>query len=191
VEAAPVLGADRLSASTHRGQSRATGRVSSFAATARPLRVVGLSKSPSVGRLTYMRLVRQEAQQRGVPLEVADAVAQVESAYNPHAVGTGGEIGLMQVRPTTAAMLGHSALQFAPVNARWPACTFPVNGTRIGARLLARSAARFLPMSSPRPRKRPTSRAPRPSNVLRGTNETTKGSGGPQAESADECRPAS
>jgi hypothetical protein len=34
-------------------------------------------------------------------------VAQVESAYNPHAVGTVGEIGLMQVRPTTAAMLGH------------------------------------------------------------------------------------
>lgn len=70
--------------------------------------LVGLSKSPSVGRLTHMRLVRQEAQQRGVPPEVADAVAQVESAYNPHAVGTVGEVGLMQVRPTTAAMLGHS-----------------------------------------------------------------------------------
>jgi soluble lytic murein transglycosylase-like protein len=49
-----------------------------------------------------MRLVRQ-----GVPPEVADAVV-VESAYNPHAVGTVGEIGLMQVRPTTAAMLGHT-----------------------------------------------------------------------------------
>ena len=70
--------------------------------------LVGLSKPPSVGRLTHKRLVRQEAQQRGVPPEVADAVAQVESAYNPHAVGTVGEVGLMQVRPTTAAMLGHS-----------------------------------------------------------------------------------
>ena len=69
--------------------------------------LVGLSKSPFVGRLTHMRLVRQEAQQRGVPPEVADAIAQVESAYNPHAVGTVGEVGLMQVRPTTAAMLGH------------------------------------------------------------------------------------
>jgi len=70
--------------------------------------LVGLSKSLSVGRLTHMRLVRQEAQQRGVPPEVADAVAQVESAYNPHAVGTVGEVGLMQVRPTTAVLLGHS-----------------------------------------------------------------------------------
>ncbi len=70
--------------------------------------LTGLSKSPSGGRLINMRLVRQEALQRGVPPEVADAVAQVESAYNPHAVGTVGEIGLMQVRPTTATMLGHS-----------------------------------------------------------------------------------
>src|SRR3954451_1474317 len=67
-----------------------------------------MPKPHPIGRLTHMRLVRQEAQQRGVPPEVADAVAQVESAYNPNAVGTVGEIGLMQVRPSTAAMLGHS-----------------------------------------------------------------------------------
>jgi hypothetical protein len=70
--------------------------------------LVGLPKPHPVGRLTHVRLVRQEAQQRGLPPEVADAVTQVESAYNPNAVGTVGEVGLMQVRPTTAAMLGHS-----------------------------------------------------------------------------------
>jgi Transglycosylase SLT domain len=70
--------------------------------------LVGMPKPHPVGRLTHVRLVRQEAQQRGLPPEVADAVAQVESAYNPNAVGTVGEVGLMQVRPTTAAMLGHS-----------------------------------------------------------------------------------
>jgi hypothetical protein len=69
--------------------------------------LVGLPKPHPVGRLTHVRLIRQEAQQRGLPPEVADAVAQVESAYNPNAVGTVGEVGLMQVRPTTAAMLGH------------------------------------------------------------------------------------
>jgi hypothetical protein len=76
-----------------------------------PPPVEGLSGFPKphpIGRLTHVRLVRQEAQQRGLPPEVADAVAQVESAYNPNAVGTVGEVGLMQVRPTTAAMLGHS-----------------------------------------------------------------------------------
>jgi hypothetical protein len=70
--------------------------------------LVGLPKPHPIGRLTHVRLVRQEAQQRGLPAELADAVAQVESAYNPNAVGTVGEVGLMQVRPTTAAMLGHS-----------------------------------------------------------------------------------
>jgi hypothetical protein len=70
--------------------------------------VVGLPKPHPSGRLAHVRLVRQEAQQRGLPPEVADAVAQVESAYNPNAVGTVGEVGLMQVRSTTAGMLGHS-----------------------------------------------------------------------------------
>ena len=70
--------------------------------------LIGIPKPHPIGRLTHVRLVRQEAQQRGLPPEVADAVAQVESAYNPNAVGTVGEVGLMQVRPTTAAMLGHT-----------------------------------------------------------------------------------
>jgi len=41
-----------------------------------------------------MRLVRQEAQQRGAHLN------WLTSANNPHAVGTVGEVGLMQVRPS-------------------------------------------------------------------------------------------
>jgi len=73
-----------------------------------PVDLVGLPKPHPIDRLTHVRLVRQEAQQRGLPPELAVAVAQVESAYNPNAVGTVGEVGLMQVRPTTAAMLGHS-----------------------------------------------------------------------------------
>jgi hypothetical protein len=39
--------------------------------------------------------------------DIGDAVAQVESAYDPGAVGGVGEVGLMQIRPTTAAMLGY------------------------------------------------------------------------------------
>lgn len=42
----------------------------------------------------------------GIPAELADAVAVVESAYEPRAVGSSGEVGLMQVMPATAAMLG-------------------------------------------------------------------------------------
>jgi hypothetical protein len=53
-------------------------------------------------------MVRTEAVQRGLPPEIADAVATVESAYRPGAIGAVGEVGLMQVLPSTARMLGFS-----------------------------------------------------------------------------------
>lgn len=51
-------------------------------------------------------MVRAEAEARGLPPEIAEAVADVESGYNPRAVGGVGEIGLMQILPSTARMLG-------------------------------------------------------------------------------------
>jgi hypothetical protein len=59
------------------------------------------------GRAVHLRLITREAEQQGLPPAVADAVAHVESAYNPGAVGGVGEIGLMQILPTTASMLGY------------------------------------------------------------------------------------
>ena len=75
-----------------------------------PPAVSGLIGMPQVyakGRRQHLALIRREAERRMLPPDVADAVAQVESAYNPRAVGDVGEIGLMQVRPGTAHMLGH------------------------------------------------------------------------------------
>jgi soluble lytic murein transglycosylase-like protein len=51
-------------------------------------------------------LVRMEATHAGLPPDVADAVAEVESGYHLDAIGAAGEIGLMQVMPGTARMLG-------------------------------------------------------------------------------------
>lgn len=59
------------------------------------------------GRRAYLPFLTREAEARGLPPAVADAVATVESGYQPGAVGGVGEVGIMQVRPTTAAMLGH------------------------------------------------------------------------------------
>jgi hypothetical protein len=58
------------------------------------------------GRAGYIALINAEAEKAALPVDVADAVAYVESAYDPSVVGDVGEIGLMQIRPTTAAMLG-------------------------------------------------------------------------------------
>lgn len=59
------------------------------------------------GRAVYLERITREAERQGLPPAVADAVATVESAYNPNAVGGVGEVGLMQVLPSTAVMLGH------------------------------------------------------------------------------------
>jgi hypothetical protein len=54
----------------------------------------------------YRAIIEREAMARGVPPELVDAVMSVESGYNPAVVGADGEIGLMQIMPATASMLG-------------------------------------------------------------------------------------
>lgn len=57
-------------------------------------------------RSLYLDLIKREAISRGLPAAIADAVVRIESGYDPLAVGAVGEVGLMQIRPATAAMLG-------------------------------------------------------------------------------------
>jgi hypothetical protein len=58
------------------------------------------------GRARYAPFLTAEAIRHGIPPALADAVATVESAYDTDARGTSGEVGLMQVLPSTADMLG-------------------------------------------------------------------------------------
>lgn len=57
-------------------------------------------------RSTYLPAIAHEAAANGIPPALVDAVVRIESRYDPAAVGSVGEIGLMQVRPKTAALLG-------------------------------------------------------------------------------------
>jgi hypothetical protein len=70
-----------------------------------PAPSVGATALPD-GRKLYLPMITSEAKARGLPPDVADAVARIESSYNPGAVGGDGERGMMQVMPPTAAMLG-------------------------------------------------------------------------------------
>jgi soluble lytic murein transglycosylase-like protein len=54
----------------------------------------------------YRSLIEKEAAQAGLSPDIAEAVMAVESGYNPDAIGGVGEIGLMQILPSTARMLG-------------------------------------------------------------------------------------
>ena len=53
--------------------------------------------------------VARKAKEKGIDPRLAVALAFQESGFKPDAVGAAGEIGLMQVRPTTAEMMGFSA----------------------------------------------------------------------------------
>ena len=83
------------------------------------------------GRQRYLALVAREAARQGVPADLADAVAQIESGYDPSAIGSVGELGLMQVRPGTAALLGHKGPATALLD--------PEVGARLGVAYLARA----------------------------------------------------
>jgi len=54
----------------------------------------------------FCELITQEAGRTGLDPRLVDAVIKVESDYRPDAIGAAGEIGLMQVRPSTARLLG-------------------------------------------------------------------------------------
>lgn len=67
---------------------------------------LGTTREPE-RRSAYLPIITRESERRGVPAALAEAVVYVESRFNPRALGGVGEIGLMQIRPQTAALLGY------------------------------------------------------------------------------------
>jgi soluble lytic murein transglycosylase-like protein len=79
-------------------------------ATARK-KVIGLGGETATtvaSSTSYTTLVSQYAATYGVPVSLAHAVIRVESNYRPNMRGSAGEIGLMQIKPETARMMGYS-----------------------------------------------------------------------------------
>ena len=56
----------------------------------------------------YGTIIAHYAESYGVPVPLAHAVIFVESNYRPDARGRAGEVGLMQIKPATARMMGYS-----------------------------------------------------------------------------------
>ena len=72
----------------------------------KPGEKLGAASQEPRGRQNFIALLKREAARTGLPLDIADAVVSIESGYDPRVIGDVGEIGLMQVRPETAALLG-------------------------------------------------------------------------------------
>ena len=57
---------------------------------------------------SYGDIIARYASTYGVPVSLAHAVIRVESNYRANARGSAGEVGLMQIKPSTARGLGYS-----------------------------------------------------------------------------------
>lgn len=64
------------------------------------------SATPAGGK--YGAIIAKYAAEHGVPAALAHAVVRVESNYRRDARGSAGEVGLMQIKPSTARMMGYS-----------------------------------------------------------------------------------
>ncbi|WP_159589192.1 lytic transglycosylase domain-containing protein [Chelativorans xinjiangense] len=67
---------------------------------------VSVAKQPDA-RHAYHTIVSRYASEYGVPVALAHAVISVESNYRASARGRAGEIGLMQIKPSTARGMGY------------------------------------------------------------------------------------
>ena len=63
---------------------------------------------PDLVPRTYMAIVKRYAMLNGVPISLAHAVVAIESNYKPYSRGKAGEVGLMQIKPATAKLMGYS-----------------------------------------------------------------------------------
>jgi soluble lytic murein transglycosylase-like protein len=84
----------------------AEARAEKAAALAGATHAAAASTKATGGR--YGTIIAHYASTYGVPVSLAKAVIQVESSYRPDARGRAGEIGLMQIKPATARLMGYS-----------------------------------------------------------------------------------
>jgi soluble lytic murein transglycosylase-like protein len=56
----------------------------------------------------YKAIVDRYASENGVSRALAHAVVTVESNYKPYSLGRAGEVGLMQIKPATARLMGYA-----------------------------------------------------------------------------------
>jgi len=66
------------------------------------------ANAPDASYNRYSEIITKYARQNGVDVALATAVIKIESNFNPRMRGSHGEVGLMQVKPATARMMGYS-----------------------------------------------------------------------------------
>tara|TARA_R110002020_G_scaffold47690_9_gene135729 strand:- start:9743 stop:10288 length:546 start_codon:yes stop_codon:yes gene_type:complete len=99
VPQASFAGEEKVKTKTVALQSKVSK--SGYASAKSPLSAAMESANP------YSKIITKFAKAYGVPVDLAHAVVKVESNFNPKARGQAGEVGLMQIKPATARMMGY------------------------------------------------------------------------------------
>lgn len=73
-----------------------------------PVKTGSIAPATAADPSPYSAIVARYAAAYGVPVSLANAVIRIESNYQPNKTGSAGEVGLMQIKPATARMLGYS-----------------------------------------------------------------------------------
>lgn len=107
-----LMGYDCAFAGQHRikTETRSIKTISRSVGYARQDTSTTASDADSSGptRNRYSEIISKYARQNGVEVALATAIVQIESNFNPRMRGSHGEVGLMQVKPATARMMGYS-----------------------------------------------------------------------------------
>jgi soluble lytic murein transglycosylase-like protein len=69
---------------------------------------IAVATPAAAGDGQYSAIIARYAASYGVPVSLAKAVIKIESNFRPNMVGGAGEIGLMQIKPATARMMGYT-----------------------------------------------------------------------------------
>jgi soluble lytic murein transglycosylase-like protein len=83
------------------------GNVKHYRRTGKNAQFSRLNSASSAARNRVMALIKSMAPRYGVPTWFALRIAKVESGYNPRARGRAGEIGVFQLKCSTARGLGY------------------------------------------------------------------------------------
>lgn len=87
--------------------TKLTRLAASFAAALSCLAPLSATQAVAQPR-PYHDIVSRYAREYGVPVDLAHAVIRVESNYIATVRGRAGEVGLMQIKPTTARGMGYT-----------------------------------------------------------------------------------
>lgn len=86
------------------------------ASTPAPAAATSVAGVPS----QYLPIYEAASKRTGIPLDILIAQGKQESGFNPNAIGSAGEIGLQQVKPSTAANPGYGLKGIDPATLKDP-----------------------------------------------------------------------